>query len=91
MEYCTWGPGGHWFMKKNFKSKISCQTPFKVKIRVASYNIIEFCVASLPAMSFNTVDKEIFYSLFTTSDLLILKGAVWLHGFFAVAWVLSKY
>ncbi len=28
----TQRPGGHWFIKKNLKSKISCQTPFKERL-----------------------------------------------------------
>jgi hypothetical protein len=28
MAYRTQGPGGHWFTKKTWSSKISCQTPF---------------------------------------------------------------
>ncbi len=27
-QWNTQGPGGHWFMKKNLKEKISCQPPF---------------------------------------------------------------
>jgi hypothetical protein len=34
-QWNTWGPGGHRFMKKHLKSKISCQTPFKYEQKIS--------------------------------------------------------
>ncbi len=36
----TQGPGGNWFRKKNLKSNISCQTPFKDDVPVNGFSAI---------------------------------------------------
>jgi hypothetical protein len=49
-QWNTWGPGGHWFMKKTWsrKSKISCQTPFKGKPSQIKFTAMNYCFMFLP-------------------------------------------
>ncbi len=48
MVQYTQGPSGNWFMKKNLKSKISCQAPFKKKHRPAMFSVYECTIIQGP-------------------------------------------